>query len=89
MKLSALVVVLGVSGCESITPLVEVSHTSHITQHFGNNQTNYGWNTFSAGLRFRSPDSKVVLDVLDGYSPEELDGKHEVFTARLQIELGK
>jgi hypothetical protein len=80
---------LCVSGCMSIqercNPLMEMSHTSHISQHFGANKTNYGWNVMSAGMVCR-PENGLVVTLLDGYSPEELDGRHEVFQGRVTYE---
>jgi hypothetical protein len=81
-------IIASMIGCSSIKPLVEVSHTSHATQHFGSNKTNYGWNVYSVGVRVR-PYKGVTVDVLEGYTPERLDGRHEVFTARLQWEIGQ
>lgn len=87
LKLSTVLALLGLSGCESIKPLVEVSHTSHITQHFGKDRTNYGYNVVSVGVRAR-PARGVVIDIMDGYSGDELDSRHEVFQARLEWEIG-
>lgn len=87
----ALIVIVGCAllfGCTTVRPLVEVSHTSHATQHFGSNRTNYGWNVYSVGVRWR-PVRGVTVDLLEGYSPEKLDGRHEVFQGRVQWEVGQ
>lgn len=89
LKQSAWIALLAlITGCSTVRPLVEVSHTSHVTQHFGNNKTNYGWNVYSLGVRWR-PSESVTVDLLDGYSPDKLDGRHEVFNGRLTWEIGK
>jgi hypothetical protein len=82
-----LCLVIVLSGCTTVRPLVEVSHTSHLTQHFGNNRTNYGWNVVGLGARIR-PTTGVTIDVIEGYSFEPVDGRHEVFQARLLWEIG-
>lgn len=85
IAIACLALILG--GCASVHPLVEVSHTSHVSQHYGPNQTNYGWNVVSVGVRWR-PVKGVQVDVLDGYTPQLVDYRHEVFTARVQWEIG-
>lgn len=72
-------------GCANVRPLAEVQHTSHATQHFGSDRTNYGWNVISGGIRWR-PHPGVTVDLLEGYSYEEMNGRHEVFTGRMTVE---
>lgn len=86
-KLIALLIGAVLTGCTAIRPIAEVSHTSHVTQHFGSNQGNAGWNVFSAGVRIR-PGFGVTMDIVDGYSVEPVDGRHEVFQATLLWEIG-
>jgi hypothetical protein len=69
----------------AVRPLTEIQHISHTTQHFGSNRTNYGWNVASFGVRWR-PTEGVVVDLLEGYSLEEMNGRHEVFTGRITVE---
>ena len=77
------------AGCTTVRPLTEISHTSHLSQHFGHptncGGSKCGWNVVSFGIRWR-PVRGMQVDVLDGYSVEPVDGKHEVFQARLQYE---
>jgi uncharacterized protein YceK len=89
MVLFVIALAIALSGCEtvSVRPLASMEHTSHITQHVGSNKTNYGWNTVSVGARIRARG--LTLDVLDGYSIEPVDGRHEVFNARVTWEVGK
>lgn len=73
------------SGCSTVRPLAEYQHISHATQHFGSNPTNYGWDVASFGIRWR-PAEGVTVDLLEGYSFEEMNGRHEVFTGRVTVE---
>lgn len=90
-----LAVLLGLSGCASqgrglsdrFSPIITAEHTSHSTQHLGNNRTNYGYNCYGLGVRYRSPDGKLVADMTECYSPEMLDGMHEVFNLRMVYDL--
>jgi hypothetical protein len=86
--LVALLLALLCGGCSTLKPtgLVEVSHTSHASQHFGPDQTNYGWNVYSLGVRLR-PIKGLTIDLTEGYSPERLDGRHEVFNGRVTYEV--
>jgi len=80
---------LSLSGCATVAerchPITELSHTSHALQHIGPNRTNYGWNVASVGAICR-PDDGLTITVLEGYTPERLDGQHEVFQARVTWE---
>ena len=87
MKQLALLILLALAGCESITPIAKIEHTSHITQHFGNNRTNYGWNTVGFGIQFKAEG--CTIQAVDNYSFEPVDGRHEVFTAGMVCSLGK
>lgn len=73
------------AGCSTVRPLAEFQHISHATQHFGSNPTNYGWDVASGGIRWR-PVEGVTVDLLEGYSFEEMNGRHEVFTGRVTVE---
>ncbi len=82
------IMVCSLAGCETLTPIAEVEHTSHISQHFGKQKESrqYGWNTVSVGVRIR-PTDNLTIDVLDGWTPAYIDGgKHEVFHARMLYE---
>lgn len=73
------------TGCGSVRPLADYSHLSHTTQHYGDNQTNYGFDILSGGIRWR-PTPGVTIDLLEGYSKQEMHGRHEVFTGRVTVE---
>lgn len=88
--ITATVYCLAATGCSVLKPIsipVEISHTSHVTQHFGSDRTNFGWNTVSAGLRWQV--AGVNIQMMEGYSLEPVDHRHEVFqaTARFEIPL--
>lgn len=85
MKTLLAVSTLFLASCSTMRPLAEFSHISHATQHFGPNATNYGWNVASMGIRIRPIDG-VCIDILEGYSLEEMNGRHEVFTGRMTVE---
>lgn len=84
---SLLAVLLGLTGCQTLTPIAEASHTSHATQHVGPNRTNYGWNTVGLGVRFKR--GGLTVDMVESYSVEPVDGMHEVFQGRLVYEFNK
>lgn len=64
---------------------VEVSHLSHISQHFHPPADGmHGSNAISTGLRYR--EGYMTVDVLDGWT-DGIDGLHEVFQARITAEI--
>lgn len=63
---------------------VETEHVSHITQHFGLDRTNYGYE--SVGVVGRWQFGHAYVEAGDSYSPDRLDGYHEVFEARVGYE---
>jgi hypothetical protein len=76
------------SGCALLPNYVgpELTHTSHITQHFGHDGCGWGaqckeFNAIGAVARWRI-GSGGYLDVGDYYSPDMLDNRHELFEAR-------
>jgi hypothetical protein len=90
--------VLLVSGCETIgqyqvRPLVEMEHVSHALQHVDKDVTNWncspncGYNLYSIGARWR-PFSGFTVDLLEGYTKDQLHGQKEVFTGRITWEVG-
>lgn len=76
---------LALGGCSTITPVVEVSHTSHALQHMDGTHGANGFDVASAGLRWR-PIRGLTIDALEGYTPETLDRRHEVFNGRITYE---
>ena len=84
----------GLSGCASVN--IEVQHTSHLSQHFGD-QRHYGFNAI--GVDVRGQRGCVSVDVFEGavlgacgtyYDStycEGLYGSREVFNARLDVAL--
>ncbi len=86
VELTVVLAILLLCGCQTVRPIAELSHTSRLTQHFGANRGNDGYNTASVGIRWR-PMRGATVDVLEGYSPEDTaSGRHEIFNARVQIE---
>jgi hypothetical protein len=63
---------------------VESEHVSHLTQHFGPDRTNYGYD--SVGVVGRWQFGHAYIEAGDSYAPERLDGYHEVFEARFGYE---
>lgn len=86
MRQIAVLMMLSLGGCAVMpdTIPVEIQHTSHITQHFGPERTNMGWNTFFVGAKWRQ--GPVNFEIRDGYSLEPVDGRHEVFEASIKYE---
>lgn len=85
--ITTLLLILSLTGCVLAPDAipVEAEHLSHATQHFGADRAAAGGEVLSTGVRWRRYG--VTLDVLEGYSPEKLDNRHEVFTARLSTEI--
>lgn len=69
------------SGCANVRPLSEYQHVSHANDGLGGP----GFDTLSLGVRWRPYDG-VTVDLLEGYSPNGLDGQQEVFTGRVTVE---
>jgi hypothetical protein len=58
-----------------------------MSQHFGDGQTNFGYDVYSAGVRWRPGfDPKSTIDIMEGYSLQSFQGRREVFTFRVQKE---
>ena len=78
---------LTLQGCETVRPLAEYQHQSHVTQHFGSDRTNFGYDVYSVGIRWRPErDSKTTVDIMEGYSLQSFQGRREVFTFRVTKE---
>lgn len=69
------------SGCSTIRPLAEYQHVSHASDGLGGP----GFDTLSLGIRWR-PVKGVTVDLLEGYSPNKLNNRNEIFTGRVQVE---
>jgi hypothetical protein len=80
-RILVLMVAMGMSGCSALRPLAEYQHTSHASDGLGGP----GFDVISFGVRWRPMDG-VTVDILEGYSPNGLDNKKEVFTGRMQVE---
>lgn len=76
-------ILLLLSGCAHLSIPIEAQHLSHVSQHFEQG-TSHGAETFSTGLRWRG--SGVTVDLLDGWT-SGIDGRHEVFSARIATEI--
>lgn len=81
-----------VSGCSSIEPdavRVEAAHNSHLLQHspwltdWSRDQPGFD----TVGLDVHWQRGRAALDVGEYYTPECLDGQHEVFEGRVSYEL--
>jgi hypothetical protein len=72
-------------GCAALVPdklITAIDHTSHIEQHFGEDPTDYGYNTLELGARWER--GNTFVEVTDGRTIRgTLDGMHEVFNARI------
>lgn len=100
--LSLITVLSGCSALRTIEPNtlpVEFTHVSHVSQHFGPNPTNYGYDAFSIGAKWL-PIKNLSLSVSEGVILEPghcaangalehgaLDGPREVFTGRVAYEI--
>lgn len=87
MKYMYVLILFCLSGCavmpDSIP--VEVQHLSHVSQHFGRNPTNFGFEAVFIGAKWdRGP---VQFEIKDGYSKELYDNKHEIFEASIKYEI--
>lgn len=91
MKRLLIIAALAASGCQTVHPLVEVAHVSHARQHVNKDISfcapKCGYNAYSAGIRWR-PTSGLTVDLLEGYTKEQLHGQKEVFTGRITWEIG-
>lgn len=83
LPLWALIIFVVVScvGCSTVRPLSEYQHVSHASDGLGGP----GFDTLSLGIRWRPYDG-VQVDLLEGYSPNGLDGQKEIFTGRVTVE---
>lgn len=77
----AIAAVLMLSGCSTVRPLSEYQHVSHASDGLGGP----GFDTLSLGIRWR-PVEGVQVDLLEGYSPNGLDQRKEIFTGRVTVE---
>lgn len=64
---------------------VEVSHVSHLTQHFGKDPTNLGYNTLYAGLKWKRGNFSIKVE--EGYTPEHMDNMHEMFQGSIEYDI--
>lgn len=90
----AVVIVLLMTGCANVRPLVEYQHASHATQHRKGVTTDdkRGLDTFSVGIVWRPYQSRLRVELLEGISMYESKSSHkheEVFHGRITLELGK
>lgn len=101
MKLAMIVLALALSGCalEPNAVRFEAEHVSHVSQHFGTDTTNYGFDAISVVAHWQI--SHAYLDISEGInvSPEfdgnrvvgpvygSLAGPRETFQARAGWEI--
>ena len=75
-----------IQGCTALMPntiSLEQAHISHISQHFGNNPTNYGIDTLNIVARWQSGNAYAEVSEGATIGCERLDGMREVFSARV------
>ena len=95
MKTLTILAVLLLAGCahvpEAVIPQTSlvVEHVSHISQHFGSNPTNYGYDTASVDLQWKigkhffvDASEGAVIEKRDGASCGGLWGPREVTQVR-------
>ena len=102
---SLVFIVFCLSGCSTLRTLepdtlpVELTHVSHLTQHFGANPTNYGYDALSIGAKWK-PLKNLSISVSEGVILESrqtntvgeqwcgaLYGPREVFTGKIAYEI--
>lgn len=76
---------------------IETTHVSHISQHFGSNATNFGYDSIALAASYKwrrltvTVAEGIVLDSRDPHTHEAcygaLFGPREVFTARFTFNL--
>ncbi len=91
------VALISLAGCAALLPsaaVIELDHTSHISQHFGSSSTNFGTDTLSAGLKWQPlPHTSVTIE--DGLALEQCNsyacgtvaGPREIFNACITHEV--
>ena len=88
MKNTLAILALLSTGCSLLPDAIplEVEHISHIGQWVdGSHAPKTGGEVLSTGFRWRRHG--ITLDILDGYCPEKIDNRHEVFSAKLSTEI--
>lgn len=105
MKASTLLVVTLLSGC-ALAPVsapIEITHVSHLTQHFERLKTDFGYDTVNVGLKWApSPGLSIKIEEGIGLDSEShintryygnqpafgaLLGPREVFTGSITYEI--
>ena len=91
MRNMAILAVLALlSGCAALAPdylKAETAHVSHLSQHFGPDQTDYGYNQVGLLLGYSREVSggngaTAYLEIGEAYAHPKLDNRNEVFNAR-------
>lgn len=72
MKL-LLPIILTLTGCSVASIRPEITHVSHISQHFGANKTNYGYDEVAIDLHLE-PVRHLEIDIAEGVV---LEGKSD------------
>lgn len=83
------------SGCTALVPdeiRPEIEHMSHLTQHYGNNQSNYGSDIANLVVAWHTP-SHINIELAEGVDVDrrfiggggygEIAGPREQFTGRV------
>lgn len=87
-RIVCLLLILSCPGCAELLPdaiPVEASHVSHLSQHFKEHPTNYGYDAVYAGLKWKRGDLSLKLE--EGYVIGRLDGMHEVTQVTLEYDI--
>lgn len=88
MRIVCLLLIFALPGCAVLLPdaiPVEATHVSHLSQHFTERPTNYGYDAVYAGLKWKRGDWSLKLE--EGYVIGRLDGMHEVSQASLEYDI--
>jgi hypothetical protein len=82
------------NGCALVPDYVkpEIEHVSHISQHFGPEPTNYGYNQAGIFVGYSRDVSggngaRAYIEAGEAYAYPKLDNMHEVFSARAGFEV--
>ena len=65
MKTLCAILCVALSGCCTVSVLPEITHVSHLTQHFGPRPTDFGYNAALLDLHIE-PTKHVFIDVAEG-----------------------
>lgn len=83
--LATAALIMALSACSWMRPIVEYGHISHATQHIDGTGNDFGCNYVGAGVRIKG--RKFQIDLLESYSIEQCQGPYnETFVGRINWE---